>query len=159
VNNHKNALLTPHSRAPLVQRIKRDGLRVREAAAACGESPCTAYKWLGDSVTTRLLVLRIGHHSRAVIRMRRHPKCARESFAASERREHAEIKLIDNKRQHSPAISCRSALIHLCKRSDDSTGILVIEHAVDPMMVRAGEGRLIELAGVHDARLGEVLDD
>lgn len=47
MNNHKNARLTPHSRALLVQRIERDGLPVREAAAACGVSPRTAYKWLG----------------------------------------------------------------------------------------------------------------
>ena len=46
MNNHKNARLTPYSRALLVQRVERDGLRVTEAAKACGVSPRTAYKWL-----------------------------------------------------------------------------------------------------------------
>lgn len=46
MNSHKNARLTPFSRALLVQRIERDGLRVIEAAKACGVSARTAYKWL-----------------------------------------------------------------------------------------------------------------
>ena len=46
MNSHKNARLTPHSRALLVQRVDRDGLRVTEAAQAEGVSPRPAYKWL-----------------------------------------------------------------------------------------------------------------
>lgn len=46
MNNHKGARLTPHSRALLVKRITKDGLRVEEAAHAAGVSVRTAYKWL-----------------------------------------------------------------------------------------------------------------
>jgi len=46
MNNHKNARLTPFSRALLVRRILHEGLRPEEAAQACGVSVRTAYKWL-----------------------------------------------------------------------------------------------------------------
>ncbi|WP_368930060.1 IS481 family transposase [Achromobacter xylosoxidans] len=46
MNLHKHARLTPHGRALLVHRILREGLRVEEAAQACGVSARTAYKWL-----------------------------------------------------------------------------------------------------------------
>ena len=46
MNIHQNARLTPRGRALLVRRIVEDGLRVREAAQACGVSERTAYKWL-----------------------------------------------------------------------------------------------------------------
>ncbi len=46
MNTHKNARLTVHGRAHLVQRIVDDGLRPVEAAQAVGVSARTAYKWL-----------------------------------------------------------------------------------------------------------------
>lgn len=46
MNLHKHARLTPHGRALLVRRILHEGLRVEEAAQACGVSARTAYKWL-----------------------------------------------------------------------------------------------------------------
>lgn len=46
MNIHKNARLTPHGRALLVQRMLAGGLRPEEAAQACGVSVRTAYKWL-----------------------------------------------------------------------------------------------------------------
>ncbi|MEN4902899.1 leucine zipper domain-containing protein, partial [Luteimonas sp. TWI1437] len=46
MNLHKHARLTPHGRALLVRRVLQEGLRVVEAAQACGVSPRTAYKWL-----------------------------------------------------------------------------------------------------------------
>jgi transposase InsO family protein len=45
MNLHKNARLSPHSRALLVQRIQ-NGLSPAEAARAVGVSARTAYKWL-----------------------------------------------------------------------------------------------------------------
>lgn len=45
MNLHKNARLSPHSRALLVQRIQ-NGLSPAEAARAVGVSTRTAYKWL-----------------------------------------------------------------------------------------------------------------
>jgi len=46
MNTHKNARLTPYSRALLVRRITEEGLSPREAAQAMGVSTRTAYKWL-----------------------------------------------------------------------------------------------------------------
>ncbi len=46
MNTHKNARLTVHGRAHLVQRIVDDGLRPVEAAQAVGVSARTAYKWV-----------------------------------------------------------------------------------------------------------------
>jgi len=46
MNIHKNARLTPHGRALLVQRMLDGGLRPEEAAHASGVSVRTAYKWL-----------------------------------------------------------------------------------------------------------------
>lgn len=46
MNVHKHARLTPHGRALLVRRVLQEGLRVEEAAQACGVSARTAYKWL-----------------------------------------------------------------------------------------------------------------
>lgn len=46
MNIHKNARLTPHGRALLVQRMLDGGLRPKEAAHASGVSVRTAYKWL-----------------------------------------------------------------------------------------------------------------
>jgi len=46
MNIHKNARLTPHGRALLVNRMLNGGLRPEEAAQACGVSVRTAYKWL-----------------------------------------------------------------------------------------------------------------
>ncbi len=46
MNMHQNARLTPRGRELLVRRIVEDGLRVEEAAQACGVSARTAYKWL-----------------------------------------------------------------------------------------------------------------
>ena len=45
MNIHKNARLTPHGRALLVQRMLDGGLRPEEAAHASGVSVRTAYKW------------------------------------------------------------------------------------------------------------------
>ena len=45
MNIHQNARLTPKGRALLVRRI-RDGQTVQAAAAACGVSTRTAYRWL-----------------------------------------------------------------------------------------------------------------
>lgn len=46
MNTHKNARLTLHGRALLVDRILKQGLRPEEAAQAMGVSVRTAYKWL-----------------------------------------------------------------------------------------------------------------
>ncbi len=46
MNNHKNARLTPFSRALLVRRILHEGLRPEEAAQAWVVSVRNAYKWL-----------------------------------------------------------------------------------------------------------------
>jgi transposase InsO family protein len=46
MNVHKNARTTSHGRLLLVQRVRRQGWRVAEAASAAGVSKRTAYKWL-----------------------------------------------------------------------------------------------------------------
>ena len=46
MNVHKHARMTSHGRLLLVQRIRLQGWRVAEAAAASGVSVRTAYKWL-----------------------------------------------------------------------------------------------------------------
>jgi transposase InsO family protein len=46
MNIHKNARLTPQGRALLVHRVRRDGWRVRAAAAAAGISQRQAFRWL-----------------------------------------------------------------------------------------------------------------
>ncbi|MGZ8330006.1 MAG: leucine zipper domain-containing protein [Rhodoplanes sp.] len=46
MNVHKHARMTSHGRLLLVQRIRAQGWRVAEAAAASGVSVRTAYKWL-----------------------------------------------------------------------------------------------------------------
>lgn len=46
MNNHKNARLTVHGRALLVQRVIDEGLRPAEVAQAMGVSARTVYKWL-----------------------------------------------------------------------------------------------------------------
>ena len=46
MNNHKNARLTVHGRALLVQRVLEEGLRPAEVAHAMGVSARTVYKWL-----------------------------------------------------------------------------------------------------------------
>lgn len=46
MNSHKNARLTIHGRALLVQRVIDEGLRPAEAAQAMGVSTRTVYKWL-----------------------------------------------------------------------------------------------------------------
>lgn len=46
MNNHKNARLTVHGRALLVQRVIQEGLRPVEVAQAMGVSSRTVYKWL-----------------------------------------------------------------------------------------------------------------
>ena len=49
MNTHKNARMTVHGRALLVNRIDCGGWRVAEAASAAGGSERTAYKWLARS--------------------------------------------------------------------------------------------------------------
>ena len=46
MNVHKNARLTPQGRALLVQRVRTDGWRVGDAAAAAGLSQRQAFRWL-----------------------------------------------------------------------------------------------------------------
>jgi transposase InsO family protein len=46
MNVHKNARLTPQGRALLVHRIRTEGWRVADAAAAAGISERTAFRWL-----------------------------------------------------------------------------------------------------------------
>ena len=46
MNAHKNARMTVHGRALLVNRITVEGWRVADAAAAARVSVRTAYKWL-----------------------------------------------------------------------------------------------------------------
>jgi transposase InsO family protein len=46
MNIHENARTTPVSRALLVNRVRREGWRVADAAQAVGVSSRTAYKWL-----------------------------------------------------------------------------------------------------------------
>ena len=46
MNTHKNARLTYRGRVLLVRRVLKEGLRVEEAAHACGVSSRTAYKWI-----------------------------------------------------------------------------------------------------------------
>jgi len=46
MNTHKNARMTVHGRALLVERVTIEGWRVADAAAAAGVSERTAYKWL-----------------------------------------------------------------------------------------------------------------
>lgn len=46
MNVHKNARLTPQGRALLVRRIRQEGWRVRDAAAAAGISLRSAFRWL-----------------------------------------------------------------------------------------------------------------
>jgi hypothetical protein len=46
MNVHKNARLTPQGRALLVQRVRTDGWRVGDAAAAAGISLRQAFRWL-----------------------------------------------------------------------------------------------------------------
>ena len=46
MNVHKNARLTPQGRALLVQRVRSDGWRVGDAAAAAGLSLRQAFRWL-----------------------------------------------------------------------------------------------------------------
>ena len=53
MNVHKHARMTSHGRLLLVQRIRLQGWRVAEAAAASGVSVRTAYKWLARHRTGR----------------------------------------------------------------------------------------------------------
>jgi transposase InsO family protein len=46
MNVHKNARMTVHGRALLIERVTIEGWRVAAAAAAAGVSARTAYKWL-----------------------------------------------------------------------------------------------------------------
>ena len=46
MNMHKNARLTPYSRALMVRRIETEGRRVREVAREFGVSERAVYKWL-----------------------------------------------------------------------------------------------------------------
>ena len=46
MNLHKNARLTPQGRALLVKRVRTEGWRVRDAAAAAGISQRQAFRWL-----------------------------------------------------------------------------------------------------------------
>ena len=46
MNVHKNARLTPQGRALLVQRVRTEGWRVGDAAAAAGLSQRQAFRWL-----------------------------------------------------------------------------------------------------------------
>jgi transposase InsO family protein len=46
MNVHKNARLTPQGRALLVHRVRHDGWRVSDAAAAAGLSERQAFRWL-----------------------------------------------------------------------------------------------------------------
>ena len=46
MNVHKNARLTPQGRALLVQRVRTEGWRVADAAAAAGLSQRQAFRWL-----------------------------------------------------------------------------------------------------------------
>jgi transposase InsO family protein len=46
MNVHKNARLTPHGRSLLVCRVREQGWRVADAAAAAGIAVRTAYRWL-----------------------------------------------------------------------------------------------------------------
>jgi transposase InsO family protein len=46
MNVHKNARLTPQGRALLVRRIREEGWRVADAAAAAGISQRSAFRWL-----------------------------------------------------------------------------------------------------------------
>jgi transposase InsO family protein len=46
MNMHKNARLTPQGRALLVHRVRHEGWRVRDAAAAAGLSERQAFRWL-----------------------------------------------------------------------------------------------------------------
>ena len=46
MNLHKNARLTPQGRGLLVQRIRIEGWRVADAAAAAGLSERQAFRWL-----------------------------------------------------------------------------------------------------------------
>ena len=46
MNVHKNARMTHHGRVLLVRRVRQEGWRVADAAAAAGVSARTAYKWL-----------------------------------------------------------------------------------------------------------------
>jgi transposase InsO family protein len=46
MNMHKNARLTPQGRALLVKRVREEGWRVVDAAAAAGLSERQAYRWL-----------------------------------------------------------------------------------------------------------------
>ena len=47
MNIHKNARMTVHGRALLVEPHLRAGWRVADAAGSAGVSERTAYKWLG----------------------------------------------------------------------------------------------------------------
>ncbi len=46
MNAHKHARMTVHGRYLLVCRVRQEGRRVKDAAAAAGISARTAYKWL-----------------------------------------------------------------------------------------------------------------
>ena len=46
MNVHKNARLTPQGRALIVRRIREEGWRVKDAAAAAGLSKRSAFRWL-----------------------------------------------------------------------------------------------------------------
>jgi transposase InsO family protein len=46
MNSHKNARLTPYSRALMIERVRAQGWTVASAAEAAGVSGRTAYKWL-----------------------------------------------------------------------------------------------------------------
>jgi len=47
MNIHKNARLTPRSRALMISRIVDEGWSVKPSAEAAGVSRRTAHKWLG----------------------------------------------------------------------------------------------------------------
>ena len=61
---HKNARLTPQSRALLVDRVLADGWTVAEASAAVGVSERTGWKWLARFAmkdSTGCTTARLGH--------------------------------------------------------------------------------------------------
>ncbi len=98
MNAHKNARLTPFSRALMIERIRKQGWTAAKAAEAAGVSERTAYKWLARYRGGGAAAL---HNARPVPRRLAH-RLLEETVAA--------IAALRRQRLSGPAIARRLGL-------------------------------------------------
>jgi len=83
MNVHKHARMTRHGRLLLVQRIRAQGWRVAEAAAASGVSVRPVYKWLARHRTGGEPALHAGARRPAGRRAERRPRSSAPSIGCA----------------------------------------------------------------------------